>query len=655
MKAQVQPAIVRLALVAMLFCYLPHLYTTAWWLSLLALGTIGFRLAADVYHFPLPTSWIRLALIAICVVLLLWQHQTLWSGQFFIGVLLLFVALKSLEIHHLRDVRVVILCNFYLMLAVILLHQELWTFIYLILGVSANFLVMLKITAPSLRLYDSGKLTLRHVLLAIPLSLLFFYVFPRITTPLWQVPAIAKNQIGFNEEMSLNSMSNFLNDDSNVMRITFRPGFIPTLYWRGLVLSRYDGRRWTAVNDSDSFLLLDQINHNQNADYQILLEPHQKKWLFYQDSPIAANPELLFSASEGLTQLGGRAVLQRFVYSLKETEAKTQLSALSRRINTQLPTFGNPRLRQWAQQQMAASGGNTAAFIEKLRRHIHEEPYWYSLTAPQVPYRDQMDAFWFDSRKGYCEYYASAVAFILRAAGIPARVIVGYHGGRWNPVSEYLTVQQNDAHAWLEYWQDNGGWLRFDPIVYIPLSRYDQQILDQQADRLNEPWSMWAQSGKHLSWFSRVTLFMESAQYFWERWLLFYNYDNQRTFLRNLGLQHWDGKTLLQVSVAFLLLFLLLGSLWYQIKPVKYDALTTEHLRLLQQMKRLGIAIDPPSTLHEQIHQLGQQLPAHKHRLEQYFRRYEQLRLSRYANNPKHYQATIKLVRSLRAILQKNS
>lgn len=651
MSSAAPASLVRIALLATIICYLPHLHTMGWWLSLLAFSAIAYRLIADFHHWPLPSSWLRMFLILACVALLIWHYQTLWSGQFFIGILLLFVALKSLEIHSLRDLRVIILCNFYVMLTVILINQELWIFAYLLLGSFVNFAAMLKITAPAVNLYDSGRTTLRHVLLAIPISLVFFYLFPRITTPLWQVPSIAKNQIGFNEEMTLNTMNEFFSDDSNVMRITFRRGFLPTLYWRGLVLSHYDGRRWTATSDSNAFVLLPEISNQEDADYQILLEPHQKKWLFYQDYPVAATPELLFYSDEGLTQLGGRAIYQRFVYSLTEKlPSKPYLSAYDRQINTQLPSFGNPRLRTWSQQQLAEVQGNTAAFMENLRRYIHDQPYWYSLSVEHAPPRNQMDSFWFDSRKGYCEYYASAVTFILRAAGIPARIIVGYHGGRWNPVSEYLTVQQNDAHAWLEYWQEGRGWLRFDPIQYIPPQRIDQQILDQQTQRFNQ--SLWEQSDANLSWLSRVNLFIESAQYFWERWLLFYNYDNQRSFLRHLGLQHWDGKMLLQVSVAFLLLFLLVGSIWYQVKPVKQDPLTAEHLLILQQLKRLGIKIDPPTTFLQQIDQLSQYRPQLKQRLHHHGLRYEQLRLSRFAKNPRHYQLTVKLLRRVRKLLQ---
>ncbi|MDX1837572.1 DUF3488 domain-containing protein [Legionella taurinensis] len=652
MKLTTHTPALRLALLVMMFSYLPHGMNMPVLLSLMILSAIGYRLLVSYYPVPLPSSGIRLGLIALCLALLFWQYGTVWSGQFFIGFLLLFVALKSLELQNLRDLRVIILCNFYLILTNLIVYQELWIFIYLLLAVFANLLLMLKLFAPETPWFSGGKLIVRHMLLAIPITLVVFYLFPRLTNPLWQVPSLSRGQLGFNEELSLDKMNDLFNDDSIVMRVTFKPTFLPTLYWRGIVLSHYDGWRWTALQrDSTYFPPLEKIPQGQTADYQILLEPHQKKWLFYQDFPYAANPNLLYAPGLGLVQPGDREVYQRFAYAVVEKRPfYLPISPRDKQLNTYLPPANNPRLRAFAKQQFTAVQGDTEAFINQLKQYIHSEPFWYSLSVNNPRRFNQMDYFWFEQRRGYCEYYASSVAFILRSVGIPSRVVVGYHGGQWNPMSHYLTVRQNDAHAWIEYWQEGKGWRRLDPTLYIAPERIDRAIRDKQGNALA---SQWSQEGS-LPWLAQTGLFLESLQFFWERWLLFYNYDNQRAFLKELGLNHWDGQTLLKVSIASLLAFLLIGSLIYQWQQYRYrDPMVREYARLKKQLKALGIDVAPPATLQDQLRALGRQLPASRIKLSQYYREYELLRLKPLANRSKRYQQTLCWLKSLSAYLKR--
>lgn len=640
----------RLALLVMMLCYLPHGMTMPLLLSLMALSAIGYRLLVSYYPIPLPSGGVKIGLIALYLGLLFWQYGTLWSGQFFIGFLLLFVALKSLELQSLRDLRIIILCNFYLILTTVLLYQELWIFVYLLIAVFANLLLMLKLFAPKVPTRFAGKLIVRHMLLAIPITLVVFYLFPRLTNPLWQVPSISRGQLGFNEELTLDKMTELFSDDSIVMRVTFKSTFLPTLYWRGIVLSHYDGWRWTARHrDSTYFPPLEKIPQGQTADYQILLEPHQKKWLFYQDYPYAANPNLLYAPGLGLVQPGDRAVYQRFAYAVVEKRPfYLPISLRDKQINTYLPPLSNPRLRAFAKQAFSAAHGDTETFITHLKNYIYSQPFWYSLSVNSPGRLHQMDYFWFEQRKGYCEYYASSVAFILRSVGIPARVVVGYHGGQWNPLSHYLTVRQNDAHAWLEYWQDGKGWRRFDPTLYIAPERIDRAIRDKQGDALA---SQWTQEGS-LPWLAQTGLFLESLQFFWERWLLFYNYDNQRAFLKELGLNHWDGQTLLEVSISALLAFLLIGSLIYQWQQRYRDPMAREHARLHKLLKALGVDVAPPTTLNSQLRALGLRLPALRMKLSQYYREYELLRLRPFSDKTKAYQKTLQWLKSLSAYLR---
>ena len=151
-------------------------------------------------------------------------------------------------------------------------------------------------------------------------------------------------------------------------------------------------------------------------------------------------------------------ITQTFIYSLQVQPAPYHaLTPIEYAADTQLPTNINPRLSAWSQQQFSNAQHDVKTFINFLRSYIHQS-FWYTLKPPSLSSTNKMDSFWFDTQKGFCEHYASAMAFILRAAGIPARVIIGYRGGQLNPISQVVTIRQNDAHAWIEYWQQGIGW-----------------------------------------------------------------------------------------------------------------------------------------------------------------------------------------------------
>lgn len=649
----------KFALIVLLTCYLPHI-TNLPVLSVFVIAAILYRFFAARYHFPLPTLWVRIVLIVVSLCLLYWQYRVLQSSGFYIGCLLMFTALKVLEVHSLRDLRVLALCNFYVILTVLLLYQDFWVFLYIIFTSGLNLAFMVKLSAIEVDFKRTGKNFIKHFLMAIPLSLLLFYLFPRFSQPLWHVPTVAQTKIGFNEEMTISNVSDIFEDDSMVMRVTFNKKFKPSLYWRGLVLSYFNGVSWKPANVNEyQFEAVKLLDIEQVPSYEIMLEPHQKKWLFYEDSPIAAKPNLLFSPQSGLVQQSKAPLYYRFSYSLIDMPSSYQpLTALSRRQNTQLPAHGNPRLRAWAKQQFSAVNRNPDALIAIIARKINQEPYWYSLvTANTGITSDFMDRFWFETKRGYCEYYTGAVTIILRAAGIPARVIVGYYGGKWNPVAGYLTLQQNDAHAWLEYWKEGYGWQRFDPVTFIDRKRIDPTIDQKQADKATVSWfNNWAQVSSTLSWTTQIRFYLESVQFFLERWLLFYNQDTQGVLLQKMGFEQWNGVKLLQVFVIVFVVIMMTIGTWYVIRerPVR-DALKDEYASLQHELSLLGVSIQPPATFIRQLHELEIKYPDLKDLLYRFLSQYEQLRLQQIEDNPETRKAVLTLFRALRVALRKIS
>ena len=644
---------IRYALFVMLICYLPHMFTAPWWFFIVVLTAMGYRLIADYYCLPVPNKWIRFTLVAFCLFLLKLHYGSIVSSGFFIGFLLTFIGLKIIEIHNFRDLKVLAFCNFYLIFSALIVIQELWIILYLIIGIIANLSLMLKLTAPQASLKLIGGKSIKLLLIGIPLSIILFYIVPRMTNPLWQVPSQGQMHTGFSEKMNPGSITDLFHDDSIAMRITFNNKPILNGYWRGLILSLYNGISWNhGWYNASAFPPLQELSPNETADYEVLLEPHQKKWLFYLGYPEFSRPNLLFSLNYGLISQDHDLINQRFSYALKvQSNPYHELSKRELFQTTQLPGNSNPRINIWAKEQFAKLNNNPQAFIAFLKKYIKENPFWYTLTPPVLnSNKNQMDQFWFDTQKGFCEHYASALTVILRSVGIPARIVVGYQGGEWNPLAQYLTIKQNDAHAWLEYWQEGIGWQGFDPTAFISSERVDPSIQEARAYRLNQT-ERYNISG--MSWVQRSRLFLDSIRFFAERWLLFYNQDTQRDLLQKAGLEDWNMAQLLQASIASLLLFIIIYGLCYHWwEKRNRDPLLIEYHLLQKEFKRFNVSTHPSATLKQQCHSLIEKIPTLSPTISSFLYRYETLRLKcTEVHSKENKKQTILLFKSFRRIL----
>jgi transglutaminase-like putative cysteine protease len=635
-------------MLALFICYIPHIASEPWWLFGIFSAAIGYRLLADYYNYSRIPTWIIVLLTWGCLLLLYGSALTI---EFYIRCFLIFVIFKCMETYALRDLKVLIICNFYLIFSALIIVQELWIIPYLIVAIFANLAIMLKLSASEVTLKQMSSKSSKQLLIAIPLSILLFFVFPRII-PHWNVPALAKGSVGLADTMSPGSVSELFDDDSVAMQITFNKNPILNGYWRGIILSFYTGETWNSTwyNYLNS-VHLPELAANETPDYQVLLEPKQKKWLLYNGYPVAGEPNLIFSPSHWLARQNRQPITQRVIYSLKVQAAPyKELSHNEYLETTQLPNEINPRLTAWAKEQFAKTHNDVKSFIIFLRNYIHQQSFWYTLTPPGLGAdRNHMDVFWFDTQKGYCEHYSSAVTFILRAVGIPSRVILGYYGGQWNPVANAVTIHQNDAHAWLEYWQTGVGWQLLDPTSFVAAERIDRTIQNHQT-YLQEEDNI---DLSELSFGQKITFYFESAQYFTERWLLYYDPNSQQDLLVNAGLGEWNTGELLQASVGFLAGFFLLLGLFYHIWQRKIqDPLLVEYHLLQKEFRRLNIVTHTSATITQQCKALIDKVPTLTPILSAFFVRYEQLRLKQPDSNSKeNKKETIALFRTLRQTL----
>ncbi|WP_242604678.1 transglutaminaseTgpA domain-containing protein [Legionella busanensis] len=646
----------RYMLIITLICYFPHFFQSPYWVTLLLIGAISYKLIATYFSFsPLP-GWIKLIFIIGTVILLKMYYGNMFNSGFFIGFLATFIGLKCLEIHSLRDIKFLIICNFYLILTSLIVDQNLWMVVYLFIAILVNVLLMLKLNAQQISLKSLSSRSFRYVLIAIPFSLVLFYIFPRIAKPLWQVPTHSLNQIGFSENLSPGSITQLFTDDRTAFRVTFRDKPILNGYWQGLILNYYNGVSWSSVGTRQSDLRpLKELNERQNVAYEVMLDPHQKKWLFYLGFPIAAYPKLLFIANRGLVLTSQEKIQRRLIYGIQlGKELYHPLSTSELQQNTQLPANVNNQLVSWARENFLNLKNNPEQIIKSLAEYIKQQPFYYTLTPSELISKDQMDEFWFESRQGYCEHYASAVAIILRAIGIPSRVVVGYQGGLWNSVGRYLDMQQNNAHAWIEYWHENVGWQRVDPTSFIAPERIDKVIHDLQSSNLAQQKSNYFAS---LSWLQRSQLFMETLGFFADRWLLFYNQDTQLDLLKKLGLEHWNTTDLLRAAVAVFLCFTFLTGLIYALNQYKRrDPLAKAYQKLQREFKRFNIPTSPAMTLQKQCKVLQKKLPHLNKEILSFLLSYDQIRLQQTESYSKNNQKqTISLFKKLRKILIKSA
>ena len=657
-KEPISSTLLYYLLAVMLFCTAPHLSDAPWWLSLVIIATIVYRFMANHYHYPQLATWKIFAAICFFISLLYIEYGHLRSSQFFIGMLITLFWLKIIEIRYLRDLQVLLLINFYIIFTTLILHHELWVVFYLLFSVLANLALMLKVNAPAFNVQQISIHILKNLIIALPLSLILFVIFPRFHTPFWGVP-VYHGKMGFTDTLTPGSLNALFNDERVAMRVTFTHPTKPNQYWTGLYLSRYNGLSFRATPEhAHTFSSLKIEPSTKPLDYEVLLEPNQKKWLFFLNTPLAGSPALKYAQAIGLTLQNAKPIRQRLAYRLKSGKPATKtLSTRERNRNLYFPKKANPLLQQWASTIHQKTGGNTQAIIAYIHHYLLNQPFWYRLTPKPIGRNmNQLDVFWFQTREGYCEYYASATTFILRAMGIPARIVVGYYGGEWNPIAKYLTIRQKNAHAWVEYWQKNSGWKRLDPTTFISPKRIDQTIREyyQNQNRYAQL-SSWDTPNFHISWLEKLKLSLDSARFFWEKWLLFYNAERQQNLLKNIGFGQWDWVNLTQASIGSLLLFLFISMMWYTARTKRRKTpIAKAYQRVQEELKKLNVKTNATFSFKKQLSLLVKKHPKLVFEAEHYLSNYETLRLQqKNSTTTANTTKTVRLLKSLRVTLKK--
>lgn len=541
----------------------------ALWVSLLFAALLLTRFTTLVYtntSLSLKAVNVIGAGVALALLFNLKQAGVL---NFMLQILLLAAMLRLLALRQLFEARQLVWVHYFLIGCCFILHQNMLVALVITATLFANIYSHYLLFAPAGSTLKPGNIG-RATLIILPLWLAMFLLFPRLP-PFWQIPTAKVASTGLSDTLDPGSIEQLVQDDSLAFRVEFENG-VPErqlLYWRARLYEDFDGRRWqeNSLRTSSNYRNVSQVGSPGATviNYRIIAEASQQRSLFALASPLQSSANVNIAPS-GLV-LSTKPVSQRLSYQLSsQLQPVTILSEQEQQLNLHIPT-GNEQTLAFG-RQLKAQHPQVPALVDAIASHFRQQPYFYSLTPPLLG-ANSVDQFLFDSRTGFCSHYASATALLLRAAGVPARVVGGYQGGDWHPEQGYLAVRQREAHAWVEY-ADQGRWQQFDPTAAVApqriLSSLDDALSAEQRQLLTSPW-------QRNALLNNLRQQLMHLDYYWSVWVLGFNDNNQQYLWQRLR-QHLGLISAILATLGLLVIVALLYSNRQQRKAAPLPAST---------------------------------------------------------------------------------
>lgn len=556
---------------------LPHVERFPLWLSGAALLAIGWRFMLHLGRWPAPPLWLKTLLVLGCLAGIYLTYGRHFAVENMVALLAAGALLKPLEAQRQRDIYVLLCVCLFLLSTEFLFEQSplyalyvLAAFIFIICALIA---LHEQDSAPRYTLALAGRLLLQ----SLPLALIFFVVVPRIG-PLWSINIRSESAlVGLSESMSPGQFSELSQTDELAFRAEFS-GPVPQnqdLYWRALVLDNFDGKTWRAsVLDPEVEWYkpgAPQQTARNLVQYKVMLEPHQKNWLFALDLAVPVQADTGITADFRL--LNKKPVLNKKIYQVAaQLHAPLDINGINefeRTLDLQIPRHENQQTQALAARLRASTSSDTE-LLNATQDFFQRSQFTYTLKPPLATEQNSIDQFLFTTRRGYCAHFAGSFVYLMRAAGIPARVVVGYQGGEFNPQGNYLAVYQYSAHAWAEVWLAGEGWRRVDPTAWVAPSRISRGLEASLQDEFMQGKFLSAHRYKHNALLNKLRQGSEALNYYWNNVILSYSAkDQQALFDRLLGQEeYWQVVGMVMAGVA--LLFILLAL--YVLKPFQGSA-----------------------------------------------------------------------------------
>ena len=601
-----------LLMVAQAVVVLPHARHISFWIVAVGLFCGCWRWMVFQGRWDYPQRWVKALLVAASAIGVGVSGQSVFSLETATGLLIVAFALKLVEMKSRRDAYLVIYLCYFIIAAEFLFDQSIAVAIY-------GALAMVIVTAAFVGLHQlhtrvSVSTSLRTaavlVMQAVPLMLVLFLFFPRVA-PLWSVPLPGGTRTGISEQIAPGDIAALTRSDEIAFRAVF-DGPMPRprdLYWRGLVYSNFSQGTWSVgaasaaredrpIYAGDDRGFAPEVSGINALSYQVLLEPTQASWLFALDVAMPASHGTALTRDFRLVADEPVRTTTRYsAWAYPGAAIDPTLPDWLRQRETRLPEDDNPRIVAFA-ADLASRTDGPEAFLASVLEYIRTEPFFYTLNPPTLSNRGSIDAFWFDSRRGFCSHFAGAFVYLARAVGIPARMIGGYQGGEINPVTGHLVVRQFDAHAWAEVWLEGRGWVRMDPTAAVAPARIESGL--DAALSENDRAVLSAVTGRRFDGvpgLRDVLYLFESMEHRWNLWVVGYDTETQARYLADL----LGEVTPTRVGLAMLFggaasLALVVLSLFWRRRPAPDHPAHRIFRRFSRGMARSGLARRPDET-----------------------------------------------------------
>ena len=635
--------------------WMPPLYVT-WLFGLIALAALlaRRRVAATSAAVRMPLLFATLGLLIYSAGSPIGRE----GGSAMLGGL---IVLKLFETHTQRDGRISAAAVLFFCMIGFLFGQGLTLTFYFCLVALSCFLTLNAINAGNgqpdnwaalaTTLRHGARLTVRVAAAAIPLTIVTFVFFPRLSSPLWGAPWDATTgKTGISDRMRPGALSKLWNDDTPAFRVTFfgTPPPPQSRYWRGPVFWNFDGEEWSRP-DATAGTQTSSLDYEPGSllEYEVLMEPTEQRWWFPLDF-VVKNPDGTRVSSDGQVTswrplIGPRRARMtsawRYTLDVEPTRGH-------RWLGLRLPSQGNSKSRSLAEEWRARHGSNDQAVIDEALGLFNRE-FSYTLEPPPLA-NNIVDDFLFNTKSGYCEYFASSFVYLMRAANIPARVVTGFQGGTYNASGDYWIVRNSDAHAWSEVWLQGRGWVRVDPTAAVAPDRINRGSLSaampEAANWYNEGWGA--------EWRDRFDLLSR----YWRQAVIEFDAVRQRNLLQQVGLEELSWQALGGALLIFGALSLALGA-WFSLRQTGQrmrDPLLIAYRRFNSVLARAGVArsdAEGPIAFGERA---AQALPQAASAISELTRRYAEQRYGESANDPdlSHRQRLAQELRAFRVKLK---
>jgi protein-glutamine gamma-glutamyltransferase len=624
---------------ALLFTLPPMFGSLATWVPCLFLLALALKFWMEPRGYRLRFAALKLMLTALALLAIFSSYGSLKGIEPGISLLVVLMALKVLEAHTAREFQVMVLIGWVLCLCGFFLSQTFGTALCLLTGFALLLTALIQFQRGSSpgALWPALNTTARLLAQAAPLVVLLFLLFPRINTGFrLEFRALRSASTGFSDRLTPGSIAALANSSEIAFRAEF-PGTRTQppgpMYWRGVVMWQCDGMDWRAPYAPASISRLQRQSPSGNPIRQkITLAPNGARWMFALDRPYEIPPGAMLAYGDYLWSIQPIRKARRYEVVSSSGSTGKQLSPREREEALRVPASISPAVRDLA-QSWAEQSSYPRAIVDSALQFFRTQGFRYSLSPGEYGNHD-LEEFLFQRRVGFCEHYAASFATVMRLAGIPSRLVVGYLGGEYNDLGHFFLVRQADTHAWCEVWLPESGWTRVDPTSVVAPGRTSLDLNSFLATRIALGQIEGHRSGfvmrlARSALFTNVRLAWETLNYEWDTRFLAFDADVQDVFLSSIGIANRGASFLIAGIAVVAVALLMIYAVWMQLRTrVRADRVKELYERFCRRAAQLGAQREPWEGPSDFARRAGQLLPNESERIRRISRTYIALRYS---------------------------